>query len=150
MEDISMSATENKAALKLAFDELSQGNSKSFVALWAADFSWTITGHTAWSRTYHGRESVLKDLMAPLLARFATRYTNTATRFIAEDDYVVVECHGSVTTKSGAPYDNTYCYVCRMQGGLLKELTEYLDTELVTAALGSPEDKKAHNEFSPR
>jgi ketosteroid isomerase-like protein len=50
---------------------------------------------------------------------------------IAEDDYVVVECRGEVTTKSGKPYNNTYCYVCRISDGKLKELTEYMDTQLV-------------------
>jgi ketosteroid isomerase-like protein len=130
-----MSTAENKAALQSAFAELARGNGKPFAALWAADFVWTISGHTAWSRSYRGRDSVEKDLMAPLFARFATRYTNTAIRFIAEDDYVVVQCQGNVMTKSGLPYNNSYCYVCRMEKGQLKELTEYLDTELVTRAL---------------
>jgi uncharacterized protein len=75
-------------------------------------------------------------LLSPLLSLFADQYTNTAHRFIAEDDYVVVECRGRVTTKSGAPYNNTYCWICRFADGKLQELTEYLDTELVTAALG--------------
>lgn len=130
-----MTAAENKALLKAAFEELSKGNGGPFAALWAPDFTWTIIGTTAWSKTYRGAESVRKELMAPLFARFASRYTNTATRFIAEDDYIVVECHGNVMTKSGRPYNNSYCYVCRMEHGYLKELTEYLDTELVTAAL---------------
>lgn len=136
-----MTAAENKAALIAAFAELSKGNGTPFAALWAADFTWTVIGTTPWSKTYRGTESVRNELMAPLFARFATRYTNTATRFIAEDDYVVVECHGSVMTKSGQPYNNTYCYVCRMEHGYLKELTEYLDTELVTHALGKMSDE---------
>lgn len=136
-----MTAAENKATLKAAFDELSKGNGAPFAALWAPDFTWTIIGNTSWSRTYRGRESVGKDLMRPLFTRFATRYTNTATRFIAEEDYVVVECRGNVITKSGQPYNNSYCYVCRMENGLLKELTEYLDTELVTKALGEMLDE---------
>jgi ketosteroid isomerase-like protein len=136
-----MTAAENKAALKAAFEELSKGNGAPFAALWATDFTWTIMGNTSWSRSYRGRESVGKDLMRPLFTRFATRYTNTATRFIAEEDYVVVECRGNVITKSGQPYNNSYCYVCRMQNGLLKELTEYLDTELVTKALGEKLDE---------
>jgi uncharacterized protein len=130
-----LTAARNKQALQAVFAELSKGNSKPFVGLWAEDFCWTVTGNTKWSRTYRGKESVLKDLLAPLFARFATRYTNTATRFIAEDDYVVVECRGQVTTRSGQPYNNTYCYICRMADGRLKELTEYLDTELVAKVL---------------
>jgi len=48
----------------------------------------------------------------------------------------VVECRGQVTTKSGKPYNNTYCYVCRLQDGKLKELTEYFDTQLVVETFG--------------
>jgi ketosteroid isomerase-like protein len=133
-----VTASQNKQALQLAFEELSKGNGRPFMDLWAEDFTWTITGNTKWSKTYRGKESVRQDLMAPLFAKFATRFSNTATRFIAEDDYVVVECRGNVITKSGQPYNNTYCYVCRMTDGRLRELTEYLDTELVTKALGDP------------
>ena len=76
--------------------------------------------------------------MRPLFSQFADAYRNTATRIIAEDDHVVVECQGQVTTKSGKPYNQRYCYVCRMADGKVRELTEYLDTELVTAVLEQP------------
>ncbi len=130
-----MSAIENKQLMQYIFSELSKGNSKPFVENLADDMRWTITGTTKWSKTYDGKQSVLTELLQPLFAQFETQYTNTARRFIAEDDYVVVECRGQVTTKKGIPYNNTYCYVCRIAEGKIKELTEYLDTELVTAAL---------------
>jgi ketosteroid isomerase-like protein len=65
-------------------------------------------------------------------------HRNEAQRFIAEGEYVVVECRGRVTTKSGKPYNNHYCYVCRFADGKLRELTEYMDTELAVSALGAP------------
>lgn len=82
---------------------------------------------------------MLNDLLRPLFAQFADQYTNTAHRFIAEGEFVVVECRGRVTTKAGKPYNNVYCWVCRIADGKLRELTEYMDTELVARALGSPE-----------
>jgi ketosteroid isomerase-like protein len=132
-----MSAAENKQLMQRIFSELAKGNGKPFVESMADDFRWTVTGTTKWSRTYHGKQAVLDDLMKPLFSQFADQYTNTAHRFIAEDDYVVVECRGRVTTKTGTPYNNAYCFVCRISDGKLQELTEYLDTELVTAALGA-------------
>jgi ketosteroid isomerase-like protein len=66
------------------------------------------------------------------------RITTIAHRFIAEGDHVVVEARGSNVTKAGVPYNNTYCFVFRLAGGKLAELTEYMDTELVTAVLGDP------------
>jgi uncharacterized protein len=132
-----MSAAENKQLMQRIFSELAKGNGTPFIESMADDFCWTVTGSTKWSRTYRGKQAVLDDLMKPLFSQFADQYTSTAHRFIAEDDYVVVECRGRVTTKAGIPYNNTYCFVCRIAGGKLQELTEYLDTELVTAALGA-------------
>src|SRR5262245_13302583 len=131
-----MEAEENKRLMQHIFFELSKGNGKPFVESLANDFCWTITGTTEWSGTYSGKQAVITELLKPLFSRFADRYTNTAHRFIAEGDYVVVECRGRVTTRAGKPYNNTYCWVCRIAGGKLLELTEYLDTELVTAVLG--------------
>ena len=104
----------------------------------ADDFCWIIPGNSTWSGTWRGKRSVMGDLMQPLFARFADTYRNEAQRFIAEGEYVVVECRGSVTTKSGKPYNNHYCYVCRFADGKLRELTEYMDTELAASALGAP------------
>jgi ketosteroid isomerase-like protein len=36
------------------------------------------------------------------------------------------------------PYNNTYCWVYRLAGRKMQEVTEYMDTALVTAALGAP------------
>jgi uncharacterized protein len=133
-----VSTAENKALMESIFVELAKGNGRPFYDSLADDFSWTIMGTTAWSRTYAGKETVREELLQPLFAQFADRYTNTALRFIAEGDYVVVECRGAVNTTAGKPYNNSYCWVCRLADGKLRELTEYMDTELVSAALGPP------------
>ena len=97
-----------------------------------------IAGGTAWSRSWRGKQAVREQLLRPLFERFADTYTNEALRFIAEGDHVVVECRGRVMTKSGKRYDNHYCYICRLAGGRLVELTEYMDTALALDALGAP------------
>jgi len=51
---------------------------------------------------------------------------------------VVVEARGANTTRDGAFYDNSYCWVIRMADGQIKELREYADTEFMTRALGAP------------
>jgi ketosteroid isomerase-like protein len=73
-----------------------------------------------------------------LRSKIGDKIRTTAHRFIAEDNHVVVEARGNNTTKAGIPYNNAYCFVFRIAGGKVKELTEYLNTELVTAALGDP------------
>jgi ketosteroid isomerase-like protein len=114
---------------------LTIGDSKLFLDSLHEDFCWTATGSNSWSGVYRGRKVVREQLLRPLFSNFATQYTNTAQRFIAEGEWVVVECQGKVTTKSGQPYDNRYCWVCRVEDGKLLELIEYMDTELVSTAL---------------
>ncbi len=133
-----MDAAENKELMRAAFDELAKGDGRPFVDLLAEDIRWTIIGTTEWSGTWEGRRAVRTGLLDPLFDQFATRYRNRAIRLIAEDDYVVIECRGDVTTKADQPYRNTYCYVCRLDGGMVRELTEYCDTELLTKALTPP------------
>jgi ketosteroid isomerase-like protein len=134
-----MGARENKQLVQQIFEELSKGNSEPLVRSMADDFRWTVTGTTKWSRTYEGKQSVLVELLGPLRARINGRIRTTAHRLIAEGDFVVVEARGSNTTKSGAPYNNNYCFVFRLSDNQLKEVTEYFDTELVTATLGHAE-----------
>jgi len=131
-------AAENKAAMQEVFGELAKGNGRPFLDVLADDIRWRIIGTTEWSGTWEGKTAVRERLLDPLFDQFATTYRNRAIRLIAEDDYVVIECRGDVTTKSGKPYRNTYCYVCRLDGGKVRELTEYCDTELLTKALTPP------------
>jgi ketosteroid isomerase-like protein len=130
-----MSATENKQLLQTIFAGMAQGDSRALVEAMADDFAWTVSGATQWSRTYAGKQTVLTELFGTLRSRIDGRIRTIADRFIAEGDYVVVEAHGDNTTKAGKPYNNRYCFVFQVAGGKLKSVTEYLDTELVTAAL---------------
>jgi ketosteroid isomerase-like protein/predicted enzyme related to lactoylglutathione lyase len=129
---------DSKNLMRAVCDALAVGNSRPFLDSLADDVRWTITGTTAWSRVYDGKREVQEELLAPLMAQFAARYTNRAERLIAEGDHVVIECRGDVMTKAGLPYRNTYCYVCRLDGGKVRELTEYWDTAHANAVLRPP------------
>jgi ketosteroid isomerase-like protein len=130
-----MGAAENKKLLQDVFSGLSEGNSSLFVESMDDGFRWTVTGHTKWSKTYEGKQTVLRELMGALQTALAGRIRVRASRIVAEDDLVVVEAKGHNTTKAGKPYNNTYCFVFRVASGKLQEVTEYMDTQLVVEAL---------------
>src|SRR5215472_1175218 len=131
-----MSSSTNKQLIQDIFAALAEGNSRPLVDSMAEDFCWTVTGTTKWSKTYAGKQAVLTELFGTLRSRIAGHIRTIADRVIAEDDYAVVEARGHNTTIAGKPYNNRYCFVFRLSGGKLKEVTECLDTELVTATLG--------------
>jgi ketosteroid isomerase-like protein len=125
---------DNRQLMEQIFNALAAGDSRPFVTALADDVSWIVMGQTRWSGTYRGKRAVL-ELLGELRNRLADRYRATAQRIIAEDPYVVVQAGGQAVTKSGAPYNNEYCFVYRIENGVIREVTEYLDTELVTSAL---------------
>ena len=132
-----MGTAENKQLLQGIFAAMAGGDSRPLVEAMADDFRWTIAGNSRWSRSYD-KQAVLTELFPALRARIGGRIKTIPQRFIAEDDCVVVEARGNNVSKSGAAYNNSYCFVFRLSGGRLAEVTEYMDTELVTAALGAP------------
>ena|SRR5436190_10871329 len=133
-----MTAIENKELVQSIFAQLAQGNSRPLVEAMADDFCWTVTGRTKWSGTFAGKQAVLSQLLTPLRSRIVDRIRTVPERFFADGEHVIVEARGNNTTKTGAPYNNTYCFVIRVADGRLREITEYMDTELVTAVLGDP------------
>lgn len=131
-------AAANKALLQSIYSALADGDGRPLREAMAEDFSWTIAGHSAWSRRWSGREAVLRDLFAPLMKRFATRYRSHAEHFVAEGDTVVVQYRGEVRTVAGEAYDNHYCMVFRVADGRLRSVIEYMDTDLACRVLGAP------------
>ncbi|SED20159.1 hypothetical protein SAMN04489727_6862 [Amycolatopsis tolypomycina] len=130
-----MSAADNKQLLETAFAAWATGDIRPLLAAMADDVTWTVSGHNSWSGSFRGKDSVRRDLLGPLGAQFDGTYTSTASRFVAEDDVVVVETQGSVATKTGQRYDNKYCFVFRVEEGRIREITEYMDTQLVAEVL---------------
>jgi ketosteroid isomerase-like protein len=131
-----MGAAENKKLIQDMFAELSKGNAPAFLNALADDVRFTIIGTTKYSGTCNGKQELINKVLTPLTAQLEGGLTITPENFIADGDFVAMQARGKSTTKSGKPYNNTYCQVFRIANGKVQELTEYLDTELVTSAFG--------------
>lgn len=131
-----MGASENKRLIEDLNADLSAGRGEALFKNLADDACWTMMGTTRYSGTFHGKQEIMAELLGPLVSRLDGPMSITADRIIAEGDFVVVQSRGKGSTKSGKTYDNSYCSVYRVVDGLIREITEYLDTEVVTAAFG--------------
>ena len=131
-----MTAADNKRLIRDAFEAMGRSDIGPLVALMTDDFAWIIEGQTRFSRRFEGKAAVKQDLLKPLFEAFATPYFFEIDEIIAEADRVVVLGRGSVRTKWGKDYANSYCFVIRMMDGRMVELREYLDTALVESVFG--------------
>ena len=133
-----MDTMANKQLLQDIYAQISKGNLQPLLDSMADDIQWTIIGSTALSGTSRGKQEVIDKLLRPIRARLADGpIVFQPDRFIAEGEYVVMQARGRATALSGKPYNNTYCIVCRIVDGKLKEMIDYVDTELITSALGA-------------
>jgi ketosteroid isomerase-like protein len=128
-----MAATENRRLV-----ERMLAGEIDWLEQWSSDGLWSIPGSTRWSGTYQGKADIGRNLLGPLSAEMESLGTFHIDRVIAEGNHVVVQGHASGRiTKSGKPYNNTYCLVYEIIDGKIRELTEYCDTELVNVAFGA-------------
>jgi uncharacterized protein len=129
-----MGAAENKEVVR----KLREAKGlDAMLATMADDVRWTIIGATKFSHVMNGKQEIIDKLLKPITAELESMGSTITDNVIAEGDYVVVQQHATGrTTKTGKPYNNQYCLVYKVVGDRIKEITEYLDTELVTSAFG--------------
>jgi ketosteroid isomerase-like protein len=138
-----MSAADNKKLMENIFARIREGDRSLFVESLADEVTMTVTGQYSWSQTFRGKEAVLRDLFGYVRSLLAEQGRTRAFRFIADDDWVVVEARGDMLTKSGERYDNHYCLIYRIADGRIREIREYQDSTLCERVLGPfPADRK--------
>ncbi|MBW7964382.1 nuclear transport factor 2 family protein [Bradyrhizobium sp. BR 10261] len=136
-----MSAAANKKLMQDIFAAVASPDAdvrdrSLFSASLADDAKWIVTGQYSWSRTFTGRDAILRDLHGYVRSRLRERTRTVAERFIADGDIVVVEAKGDNVTPEGVRYDNDYCLVFRFEDGKIKEIREYCDSVLTEKVLG--------------
>jgi ketosteroid isomerase-like protein len=67
------------------------------------DVTMTVTGQYSWSQIIRGKAALLRDLYGHLATLLAEGRRTIPLRFIAADDFDVVEGKGEMRTKAGVP-----------------------------------------------
>ena len=137
-----MDAAENKKLMQTIFAGVAAGDRALYVDSLADDVTMTVTGQYSWSQTFHGKQSVLRDLYGYVASLLKYRRT-VPFRIIADDEWVAVEARGDMETLAGERYDNHYCMIYRIENGKIHEIREYQDSTLCERVLGPyPEARK--------
>jgi uncharacterized protein len=128
-----MSAAENKKMIREAFGAWSGGDGRPFFKLVADDVRWTVISRPI-SRTYTSKAD-FRNALRSMSEHFASELRVVVRDVIADGDKVAVQFESHAAGKNGTAYDQTYCWVMRLADGKVREVTAYLDTELLTKLL---------------
>ncbi len=128
---------EPKERVRNIMSSMSQGRVGPLFDAMAEDVRWRWMGVGQWSRTFEGKRLVVDTLFAGAWETLSPRSSVEVHRIHGDGDFVVVEHSGRNALDDGRRYDNNYCWVLRFQDGLIQEVREYMDTQLVTETFGA-------------
>lgn len=122
--------------------QMAEGQARSFFDAMDEDVTWRWMGVNRWSRTLEGKQTVVDTLFGG-----STDTLGPSSRVIVhgihgDGDVVVVEHSGRNELPDGRRYDNNYCWVLQFQDGVIREVREYMDTQLVSDTFGSDGDSQ--------
>jgi uncharacterized protein len=98
-----------------------------------------MDGRRRWSRTFEGKQMVIDTLFGGATDELGSASRVEVAHVHADGDSVVVEHTGYNVLPDGRNYNNQYCWVLRFQDDLIREVREYMDTQLVTETFGADE-----------
>jgi ketosteroid isomerase-like protein len=123
---------DHKQRMSEVMDAMSQGRVAPLFEAMAEDVTWRWMGVNQRSRTFEGKQVVVDKLFAGATETLAPSSSVEVRCIHGDGDSVIVEHAGRNELPDGRRYDNNYCWVFRFQGGLVQEVREYMDTQLVT------------------
>jgi len=127
----------HKQRVQEVMGAMSQGRVAPLLEAMAQDVTWRWMGVNQWSQTFEGKQIVVEKLFGGATETLAPSSSIEVRRVHADGDYVVVEHSGRNEMSDGRRYDNNYCWVLRFQDGMIQEVREYMDTQLVTETFGA-------------
>ena len=131
-----MSTDANKQVVRRLYSAISAGDAEAFMNHMTDDVEWYFIGSHRFAGTMKGKEDIRKNLLEPLGNELTGLIQLEIKQLIAEGDKVVAEMQGTSKSTAGKDYNNTYCIILTVKDGKIREMREYLDTELVTAVFG--------------
>jgi uncharacterized protein len=139
-----MNAKANKLIMQGLFEAMARGDRTAYHEALHPDVVMQVMGSSSWSQTVRGKAKVLDLFFCHVSSRLSKRNPTKPSRFLADDDWVVVEAKGDMIALDGRPYENDYCLHYRIKDGKIIEMKEYNDTVLCEDRLGQfPAELKA-------
>jgi uncharacterized protein len=107
------------------------------------DVLWTVEGTHPLAGTYHSKADFTAatfDRLSPLMqggVKLELQHLHI------DGDTTIAELRSTSTTIEGAPFANTYCWVCRFDGDRIVEVRAYLDSAMVAYTVARNEQALA-------
>jgi uncharacterized protein len=117
------------------FAVLSDGDLETLRVLLHRDARWEVMRAVEGERLTVGRDAIIDEFLGPVRGRFADGDPKvTLVTLFASDAAVAAETHADGTMRDGTEYHNRYAWIIRVDGDLVRDVHEYMDTAYARAS----------------
>lgn len=130
-----MGTMSSKEVVMKAWAEFASRDPERVSAVFTTDAEWLAPPDNATALavdgTHHliGRDRIVQFLTSEFGRVFVDDVAVEFRGVFADGNTVVVEEHMEATLAHGGHYENDYCFVFELEGGLIKRVREYMDTK---------------------
>ena len=126
-QSASVTTARNNATVESSLKAWAAGTGSPYDLL-ADDATWTIVGRSAASKTYHGREAFMREVIRPFNARMSAPLKPEIRRIYTDGDTVIAFFDAKGTARDGKPYTNTYAWFLEMRDGKVVAAHAFFDS----------------------
>jgi ketosteroid isomerase-like protein len=114
---------------------LSDGDLEALRQLLHPDATWEVMRAAPGERSAAGRDAIVDELLAPVRRRFVDGDPKVSVDTVfASGDLVAAETRADGTMGDGSEYHNRYAWIIRIDGELVRNVREYMDTAYARAS----------------
>jgi uncharacterized protein len=129
----------DEASVRELFSHLETGEADRFFAQVADDVDWTVMGTHPLAGHYDSKADFIEHTFTRLNKLLDGGVALKVTGVLVSGDRAAVEMRSLSKAKSGKPFDNTYCWVIRLDGDIIVEVRAYVDSALVQRVIDENE-----------
>jgi ketosteroid isomerase-like protein len=128
-----MTAESNKQLVTDFWNAFAKGDIKSAFAMLSDEVSWLIPGNIPnLSGLRKGKPEIL-NFARQAAKMFPEGLKSELKRVYCDGDTVLIEMTNRGKFFNGRAYENEYCFVFEIEGGKIRRVREYVDTQKVVA-----------------
>jgi len=131
----------NKELVLRFFATLSSGDLQAVGGFFAEGSAWSV-GFAEAPATRTGPREIVDDFLVPVregLFEPANPKVDVQ-RMWADGDWVIAEAIGTGPMRNGNAYRNVYAFLFRVEGEVIREMREYMDTAYAAKVTAGPID----------
>ena len=124
-----MSVEANKQMVTSTWQAFVKGDLKTAFANMSDEVSWLIPGNLNDLSGLHKGKSAILEFARNAARTFPNGLQSQINRVYGDGDTVAIELTNRGKLANGRDYENEYCVVCELEGGKIRRVREYVDTQ---------------------